>query len=106
MNYKAKKWRPVTNGLLKHRIAGRQTMYLKFSGKFDIDDIRDFAQEKSNELARDGRVRQIQVGVVYSVEGDYSGSFTDVGEAVDVKDLKNHYNHDIGEIVGFNIYLN
>ncbi len=35
----------------------------------------------------------------------FDGSL-DVGEAVDVKDLKNHYNHDIGEIVGFNIYLN
>lgn len=92
-------------GELKHAIGGKKFYYLKYDGDYTIDEIKKYAQQKSNELKKDGRIQRIQVSVLYSNEGDRSGKMTETGEPIDVKDLKQQYDHDIGDIVGFYIYL-
>ena len=105
VNFNTKQWKPVKEGEMKHKLAGKRFYYLKFEGNFDIDEIREFAQKKSDQLQKDGRVRQIQVSVVYSDEYDRSGKMTNVGDEVDVKDLRNQYNYNLGDITAFYIYL-
>ncbi len=104
-NFQAKKFKPVASGFLPHRLNGRRCMYIKFKGKFTIDEIRDFAQNKSNELANHDRIVTMQVGVMYSLEHDRSGKMTGIGEEVDVRDLRDMYDYDLGDINGFYLYL-
>lgn len=96
-----KRWKPKEEGRLKHRIGVRGHHYIYYDGKYDIDDIRDFARIKSNELKLDKRIKQIQVGIVYENEGSRVGKSTKTGEEVDVRDLRDEYDHDIGDIKGF-----
>jgi len=103
--FSAAKWTPFSVGDLKHKLNGRKSMYIKYRGEFTVDDIRDFAQTKSDALVLSDTVQYISVGVVYSTEGDRSGKMTKPGDPVDVRDLQASYTFNLGDIVGFIIYI-
>ena len=105
MPKKFKNWKATEQGNLKHRVGTRGHYYIYYKGDYDIDDIREFAQLTSNRLKDDGRIEEIQVGVMYENEGSMSGKSTAVGEDVDVEDLRNRYEHDIGDVTGFFIVI-
>jgi hypothetical protein len=104
-NFKGRKWTIKRQGPMKHSIGGKKLYYVYFQGKFEIDEIRAFAQKKSNDIKRDGKIKFIQVAVVYDKERDRSGKITKVGEPVDVRNLSNSYDYDVGDITGFYIYF-
>lgn len=106
VNFNTKKWKPIRQGPLQHSIGGKKLYYLKFNGDFEVDNIREFAQRKSNALFDgEAKTKSIQVSVIYSNEHDRSGKMTAIGAEVDVKDLRNMYKYDLGGITGFYVYL-
>jgi hypothetical protein len=113
--YFDQKWVFNERGFLKSKYSGRRNYWMRYRGEFEIEDIKNFAQDMSNvakaqhvsnTAKAQRKMKEIQVAVYYANEGDKSGKMTPVGDPVDVKDLRNQYKWDVGDIVGFTLIFN
>lgn len=109
------KFTPKKIEVLPFRYGKQKTTVAKFEGKYKVDDIRRYAQEKSNMVQKNiPDSKMFIVTLNYKIPGSNkiyytSGNNTSPGRSVSIQDPNKDYNDQIGddddgyEIVGFNL---